>query len=164
MSHPLTNSNTAPLCPTSVTTGPVENELRHSMVYIIDHAHEDYQQAAAGIDSDEVQVKQFRTASAALRIPRYEAPLFYIVNVDLPDMSGFDLREMLADFWPRVPGYLISDTYNPRDEIRARCSGATLYFCKPLASDWLASAIKPNFRNHSPSPAASVTLPQERRL
>ncbi len=71
------------------------------------------------------------------------SPLFFIVNVDLPDMSGFDLREKLTERWSRTPGYLISDSYDPQDEVKARCSGDTLYFCKHLEPGWLAAALRP---------------------
>lgn len=88
-------------------------------------------------------------ASAALRIPTDRPPLFSVVNTELPEMSGFDLRAMLIERWPAAPCYLISDAYDPECEVRARCSGATLYFCKPLERGWLAAAMRAALRQRS---------------
>jgi DNA-binding response OmpR family regulator len=118
-------------------------DVRYSAIYIVDGRGEEYARVDSGIRDPRVRVEVLSTASEALRIPCYQAPLFFVVNVDLPDMSGFDLREMLIERWPQTPGYLIGDSYDPQDEVKARCSGATLYFCKPLAPGWLAAALRP---------------------
>ena len=41
---------------------------------------------------------------------------------------------------PETPVYMVSDEYRPDEEISARSSGATMYFCKPLQSEWLLSS------------------------
>ncbi len=148
MSRSLTTPTTTPIVPAlgrrqSGKRGFAGFDVRYSAIYIIDGRGEEYARVDSGIRDRNVRVEVLSTASEALRIPCYQAPLFYVVNVDLPDMSGFDLREMLTERWPRTPGYLISDTYDPQDEVKARCSGATLYFCKPLEPGWLAAALRP---------------------
>lgn len=125
-------------------TDSYDAHVRYSAIYIIDPRPEDYKDLDSGIDNPAIRIRTIATASQALRIPRFEAPLFFVANTKLPDMSGFDLREMLMERWPYTPGYLVSDTYSPEDEVRARCAGATLYFCKPLQPGWLAAAIQPH--------------------
>lgn len=116
--------------------------LRYSAVYLIDGDKTAYAAAASGVDQTQVCLRHFTTAAEALRVPKFEAPMLYLVNAALADMSGFDLYAMLQERWPQVPGYLISDSYNASDEIRARCAGSTLYFCKPLSEGWLASVLE----------------------
>ncbi|MEQ8210097.1 MAG: response regulator [Lacipirellulaceae bacterium] len=135
--------------------------LRYSAIYVIDRDASQYEQVDSGMSDGDVKLQVFNTATEALRIPRYAAPLCFIVNADLPDLSGFELRSMLVDRWPGVPGYVISDRYAPENEIKARCSGATLYFCKPLQPGWLAELCQPrlptNMIPDSPHPSTSVT-------
>ncbi|WP_425395976.1 response regulator [Aeoliella sp.] len=123
-------------------------DLRHSAVYLIDGKASDYTRVKTGLEGTSIRLQHFGTASQALRIPPYQAPYLYLVNVSLEDMSGFDLYSMLVERWPQVPGYMISDAYNAEDEIRARCAGSTLYFCKPLAEGWLAAAMRTNAPQH----------------
>jgi DNA-binding response OmpR family regulator len=82
-----------------------------------------------------------RTGRDALRYDAVRAPELWVINMHLPDMSGLDLYEMLEQQWPDTPVYMVGDDYRPEDEIEARISGATFYFCKPLEADWLAAAI-----------------------
>jgi DNA-binding response OmpR family regulator len=129
--------------------------LRYSAVYLIDGDKSTYDSAVAGVDLTQVCLRHFTTAAEALRVPKFEAPMLYLVNAALADMSGFDLYAMLQERWPQVPGYLISDSYNATDEIRARCAGSTLYFCKPLSEGWLASMLEGIL------PAEELAIPTE---
>lgn len=154
-----------PVAPTCVDLLPAIDaapydvaSLRYSAVYLIDGDKSAYDSAVAGVDLAQVCLRQFTTAAEALRVPKFEAPMLYLVNAALADMSGFDLYAMLQERWPQVPGYLISDSYNASDEIRARCAGSTLYFCKPLSEGWLASVLEGKVLEGI-LPAAELTVP-----
>ena len=113
-----------------------------SRIVVVDADPGDYETEVHGLESGRTQVEFHSTARSVLRSPRRHPPELCIVNLQLPDMSGLDLYHMLIDRWPGVPIYLVGDEYNPDDEIRARCSGATLYFCKPIESGWLSAATQ----------------------
>ena len=53
-----------------------------------------------------------------------------MIQVSLPDMSGFDLYEMLREQLADATTFMISDQYIAEDERRACSCGAALYLCK----------------------------------
>lgn len=145
MSHFVQSSPTtsAPRERESLCVAPRPAPYRDcNAVYIVDGRVQDYFSVPSGIPSAAVRLRYFDSAGQALRAAVREPPSLYLVNAQLPDMSGFDLYAMLADRWPQVAGYLISDSHDPQIEVRARCAGSTLYFCKPLAMGWLAAMLK----------------------
>jgi len=111
------------------------------LVVVVDGQPNDYAALALSEQLRGAEVCFVESGRAALRLRVSEAPQLWVVNIHLPDMSGLDLYEMLVQKWPEVPVYLVGDDYRPEDEIYARMSGATFYFCKPLEGDWLAAAI-----------------------
>lgn len=111
-------------------------------IVVVDADPEGYEVELHGSELEPTQLEFYSNARAVLRSPPRYPPEFCVVNMQLPDMSGLDLYQMLVDRWPGVPIYLVGDQYNPADEIRARCSGATLYFCKPLERGWLSAATQ----------------------
>ena len=62
----------------------------------------------------------------------------WLVSVELPDMSGFELCELLCGCRRRVTVYLIGDRYSAEDELRSRTCGFAFYACKPPNTTWLA--------------------------
>lgn len=111
-------------------------------IVIVDADPEGYEEELHGSELEPKRLEFFATAREVLRSSRLQSPELCVVNMQLPDMSGLDLYQMLVERWPGVPIYLVGDHYNPEDEIRARCSGATLYFCKPLEPGWLTLATE----------------------
>ena len=55
-----------------------------------------------------------------------------IINVELPDLSGFDLVEMLRPIPKGTAVFLVGDQYALEDELRALRLGVGSYLCKPL--------------------------------
>lgn len=84
----------------------------------------------------------FTSGRAALRhLPRCVGGLqthrrLYLVNVNLPDMSGLDLARMLPDHAGRGTVVLVGDVYREEEELAARQCGVPLYLCKPVGSAW----------------------------
>ena len=59
----------------------------------------------------------------------------WIVNVHLPDISGFDLCELLNSRRAEIGVMLVDETYDTDHERRARSCKA-MYACKPFQSQW----------------------------
>ena len=67
---------------------------------------------------------------AAIQFARPSCADLWMVNVRLPEMSGFDLLEILRERAAGTPVFVVGDHYNPEDERRACRHGAALYLCK----------------------------------
>lgn len=110
-------------------------------VVVVDPQPNDYAPLGHCERLEGAELEFLGSGRAALRYEHETAPRLWVINMHLPDMSGLDLYEMLGQQWPDTPVYLVGDDYRPEDEINARTSGATFYFCKPLEGDWLAAVI-----------------------
>jgi DNA-binding response OmpR family regulator len=77
------------------------------------------------------------TGRAALGwTPSIDAKL-WLIRTKLPDMSGFELIEMLSDRLRHSVTCLVGDRYRVEEERRARCLGVSLYVGWPLNELWL---------------------------
>jgi DNA-binding response OmpR family regulator len=109
-------------------------------VFVVDANVGDYQDLASNLSENGYHLEICANGRAALRLDPSKAPEMWVVNMNLPDISGPNLLSMLRWRYPGVPICLVSDNYRAEDEITARCSGAELYLCKPLESEWLTAA------------------------
>lgn len=109
-------------------------------VFVVDANADDYSELRENMTQDGYRVEVCTSGRAALRHDPTNAPELWVVNMNLPDMSGPDLLSMLRWRYPGVPICLVSDQFRAEDEISARCSGAELYLCKPVESEWLTAA------------------------
>jgi len=104
-------------------------------------------------------------ARSAVRLARRFRADVWLVNTTLPDMSGFDLLEMLAPHVmqgavdPQISGarrsldgvgkgmrsgiFLVSDAYRIEDEQRALASGVSGYLVRPVTIDVIRTAREP---------------------
>ncbi len=83
----------------------------------------------------------YQTAREVLRRSVTEKNSFWLISVDLPDMTGFDLFEMLRDGLQRAPVCLVGRRYRPEDELRTYRAGAAMYACKPVERAWLWQSL-----------------------
>ena len=111
-----------------------------SRIVVVDAHPNDYDSLASANSSSRVAFQFHRDGRSVLRDEGQSCPELCVININLPDMSGLDLYDMLTERWPGVPVYFVGDDYRPEDEVLARSSGATFYFCKPLQREWLSAA------------------------
>ena len=71
---------------------------------------------------------------AALTLQSADA---WIVHTSLADMSGFDFCEVLRSRLPRSRILVVDDTYQLKNELRARSCCKAMYTCKPIREEWL---------------------------
>ena len=110
-------------------------------ICVVDSQRDDYASLVRAAPQENAKIAFFDNARAALRAGGRAEVDVWVVNMDLPDMSGLDLQEMLRSRHPGVPVYLVGETYAPEDEIRARSSGAAMFFWKPVQSEWLLGTM-----------------------
>ena len=113
-------------------------ELREAAtIWVVDSRPEDYVSMLADPDCEGQYFRFFHSADAALRAGRDVEPKLWIINMDLPDLDGVELCEMLRSRFSEVPMYLVCDEYDVEAELGARRCGATMFFCKPVSSQWI---------------------------
>ncbi|MEO8498788.1 MAG: response regulator, partial [Planctomycetota bacterium] len=86
---------------------------------------------------DQSTVRVLDTGRAALQILAGTAIHAWIINVRLPDMSGFELYDILHPRHTAARFVLVGDQYHSDDERRARACGVAAYVCKPPQRWWL---------------------------
>ncbi len=110
------------------------NELLAKRVYVVDAQSSDYAEMEQSCTRTGLNVTYFRSGRDALRSNPDESPELWLVNMELPDMPGCTLHDMLRTRGCRVPIALIGDVYREEDERNARIAGASVYLAKPLVS------------------------------
>ena len=103
---------------------------------VVDHKRSDYNGLFTSVDDVWLEVCLLSSAGDALRLARNRTIGLWMINVRLPDLSGFDLVEMLRPQASDAAVVMVTDEYRLEDELRALVLGVTQYFCKPLKPSW----------------------------
>jgi CheY-like chemotaxis protein len=109
---------------------------------------------------------------SALRLSRRFRGDAWLVAVELPDMSGLDLVEMLTTTMPQAAGglrgggvveraaiFLVGSEYRMADEQRALASGVSGYLVRPIALDVIHRALATGSGGIVPSVGVSTSEP-----
>jgi DNA-binding response OmpR family regulator len=123
-------------------------------ITIVDSAPQDYVALLAAADAPGVSIHFLSSGNDALRFARRCHSELWVINSQLPDMSGFDLAEMLRSVRRSTLVFLIGDEYRLDDEMQALTLGLAKYLCKPLEPSW----VLPHRRDFC------IPLPRRRNL
>jgi len=137
--------------------GPSRHATGVREIVIVDASCERYADFVQAAQAGEVRLHFCVDGTSAIRLSRRFRADAWLVAVDLPDMSGFDLLEMLvpnvlqAEVDPLLGGsssslarvgeatrsgvFIVSDAYRVEDEQRALESGVSGYLVRPLTLD-----------------------------
>jgi FixJ family two-component response regulator len=83
----------------------------------------------------------FESAEALSQAEAAEDACCLILDVQLPGLSGFDLRKQLAEAGPNVPVIFITAHDEPVNRETATRNGAVAYLPKPFARKDLLEAV-----------------------
>ena len=86
--------------------------------------------------------KLFETGGALLRHGGFEGALCLVLDINLSDGSGIDLRHRLADQGIEVPVIYITGNDNPATRMAAMASGCVAYLTKPFTANSLMEPIE----------------------
>ena len=117
-----------------------DTKIRNRVVVVDAYPH-DYDNLADQISRADTEVLFVRSGQEALLACLTHMPALWIVNMDLPDMSGIDLQTMLRERGCRSPIALVGDRYSVTDEIEARTAGAEIYLAKPVHHTVVVAAV-----------------------
>ncbi|MGY3440587.1 MULTISPECIES: response regulator transcription factor [unclassified Bradyrhizobium] len=84
----------------------------------------------------------FETGSALLRDGSFESVVCLVLDINLSDGSGIELRNRLADLGIDVPVIYITGNDNPATRMAAMASGCVAYLTKPFTADSLIQPIE----------------------
>ena len=122
----------------------IHNQQFKTMIVVVDPDRAGYNAIAATAENDGTSVHFLAGGRAALRLNPIGGVALWLINVELPDMSGFDLFEMLRERLDEGTAVcMVAATYRVEEELRACRAGATMYVCKPLEATWLQKWLGP---------------------
>ncbi|MGA8393583.1 MAG: response regulator [Burkholderiaceae bacterium] len=86
-------------------------------------------------------VETFASGEAFLRSVEHHEPDCVVLDLHMPDMSGFDVQGALGIAHAAVPVVVITGHDTPQSRARAAQLGAKAYLCKPVNDEALLAAI-----------------------
>ncbi len=86
-------------------------------------------------------VETFASGAEFLRSIEDHEPDCVVLDLHMPEMSGFDVQGALADGHAGVPVVVVTGHDTPESRARAVRLGATGYLCKPVDDEALLAAI-----------------------
>jgi len=84
----------------------------------------------------------FETGGALLRHGRFDGALCLVLDINLSDGSGIELRHRLTDQGVDVPVIYITGNDNPTTRMAAIASGCVAYLTKPFTANALMEPIE----------------------
>ncbi len=106
-------------------------------VVIVDSVPQDYEALLAAAGTPGVSIHFLSSGRDALRFARRFESGLWVINTELPDMTGFDLAAMLRSIRRSALVFMIGDEYRLDDEMQALTLGLAKYLCKPLEPSWI---------------------------
>jgi DNA-binding NarL/FixJ family response regulator len=106
--------------------------LYRSIVWIADAHRLDYEHLLADTKARQLEIRFFASGRELLHDWFAGAPDVCVVNLQLPDLGGFNIVEMLRPFPEGTTVCTLTDHYAAEEEIRALSLGVHSYLCKPL--------------------------------
>ena len=110
-------------------------------IVVVDANPGDYAALAPLADSGEIDLRFFLSGRAALRRKDDLRAWYWLINVRLPDWSGFDLCEMLRFSLPEASVVFVADRYRAEEERQALSLGVVKFICKPLDPSLLREGL-----------------------
>lgn len=105
-------------------------------ICVVDPQADDYRGWDAAALAGGIRLQIVPSAEAALRIANAEAVDLWVVNIQLPGLSGHELCGLLKSH-STASVYLVADEYSVEAEREAFRQRATLFGTKPAHREWL---------------------------
>lgn len=111
------------------------------VVFIVDDDVSVREAVAPLVGSAGWRAETFATAETFLAHPPVDVPNCLVLDVNLPDLSGLDLQELIAQDRASTPIIFITGYGDVPMTVRAMKAGAAEFLTKPFAADVLLEAI-----------------------
>src|SRR5262245_36307254 len=114
---------------------------RPRTVCVVDPQTDDYRGWESVAEANGVRLLFTADAREALRVAHTEPIDLWVVNAELPGLSGGELCNMLKARKGQTAIYMVANQYTPDLEKAARLAGATMFGCKPAHESWFGDWI-----------------------
>ena len=108
-------------------------------VFVVDSNKADYAALVNTSAKSNTEVVFFESGREALKAASTTGPAMWVVNMQLADMQGTELRSLLRRRGNKSPLALVGNEYSVADEIAARSSGCEMYFAKSMIHEAFAA-------------------------
>ena len=112
------------------------------IIVVVDSRPVDYVTFAPWAKENDIEFRFLSCGLNALRMARAVKPAQWIINVELPEMTGFDLLEMLRVTIEEPWVVMVADQYQPQNELRSAELNASFFACKPLDVSWFDKLLR----------------------
>ncbi|MFD1802217.1 response regulator transcription factor [Mixta tenebrionis] len=111
------------------------------IVYVVDDDHSVRQALVCLLTAEDYQVADFPSAQAFLDHPFSAAPGCLILDMNMPERSGFDLTEALAKLGYPIPTIFLTGYGTIPLSVKAMKAGACEFMTKPAVPQLLLKAV-----------------------
>jgi FixJ family two-component response regulator len=103
-------------------------------------------------------VETFASARDFLARPIEDGPSCLVLDLGLPDLSGLDVQQRLAEICPELPIVFITGDGDIPSSVRAMKAGAVEFLTKPLADEDLLKGVRQAIDRHRASRGRAAAL------
>jgi DNA-binding NtrC family response regulator len=132
-----------------------------SEVYVLDDDVSVREAVGSLISSAGLSVKTFASAREMLARLREELPSCLVLDIQLPDINGFELQQELASKDIQIPIIFLTGYGDIPMSVRAIKAGAVEFLTKPFDDEYLLDAIRQATVRQSKAGRPQESIPEE---
>lgn len=117
-----------------------------SKILVVDDEAEICRFLKIGLKSQDYQMLQASNGKDGLREASMQKPDLIILDIGLPDMTGFEVLKSVRE-WSKVPVIVLSVRKDEKDKVEAFNLGANDYVTKPFGMAELVARVKAQLRD-----------------
>ena len=111
--------------------------------------------------SHDYDVKIYSSASEFLRAGVPTGPACLLLDLNMPEMTGLELQQVISDYQSRLPIVFISGQGDVPTSVKAMKAGAVDFLTKPFESKELLAAIEAALNRSYAANASNDSLQQD---
>jgi DNA-binding response OmpR family regulator len=115
----------------------MSRQCEANVIMVVDPCRSDYEPLIAAGEARGIRLQFLKTAEDALRCHAPPGILAWMINMQLPCMTGLELYELVRPRLANVPVLMVDNRYDAARELSVLTMGRLHYLCKPLGASWL---------------------------
>ena len=133
-----------------------------SQIYVVDDDVSVREAVGSLIRSAGLRVRTFASAQEMLASLRMELPSCLVLDIQLPDINGFELQQELATKDIQIPIIFLTGHGDIPMSVRAIKAGALEFLTKPFDDEYLLEAVRSAIARDNKDQGSSGTITKER--